>query len=60
MSGSPFLTHVNLREDRIQPGVHPFSLPILADGLSLEFTTPVTFFVGENGAGKSSLLEALA
>ena len=60
MSGSPFLTHVNLREDRIQPGMHPFSLPILADGLSLEFTTPVTFFVGENGAGKSSLLEALA
>ena len=58
--GSPFLTHVSLREDRVQPGVHPFTLPILADDLSLEFTTPVTFFVGENGSGKSSLLEALA
>lgn len=58
--GSPFLTRVTLREDRIQPGVHPFSLPILADGLSLEFTTPVTFLVGENGSGKSSVLEALA
>jgi hypothetical protein len=33
---------------------------ILADGLSLEFTTPVTFFVGENGAGKSTVLEAIA
>lgn len=58
--GSPFLTHVALREDRAQPGVHPFTLPILADGLSLEFTTPVTFLVGENGSGKSSVLEALA
>jgi len=58
--GSPFLTHVGLRMDRVQPGVHPFTLPILTDDLSLEFTTPVTFFVGENGSGKSSLLEALA
>jgi len=58
--GSPFLTRVGLRGDRVQPGTHPFTLPILCDGLSLEFTTPVTFFVGENGTGKSSLLEALA
>ena len=58
--GSPFLTHVGLRMDRVQPEVHPFALPILADGLSLEFTTPITFFVGENGSGKSSVLEALA
>jgi predicted ATPase len=26
---------------------------------SIEFTTPVTFFVGENGTGKSTLLKAL-
>jgi predicted ATPase len=50
---------MTLREDRVQHGVHPFTLPILS-GLSLEFTTPVTFLVGENGTGKSSLLEALA
>lgn len=60
ITGSPFLTHVGLHRDRVQPDVHPFTLPILADGLSLEFTTPVTFFVGENGSGKSSVLEALA
>lgn len=58
--GSPFLTRVGLREDRVQHGVHPFTLPILQNGLAFEFTTPVTFFVGENGSGKSSLLEALA
>jgi predicted ATPase len=58
--GSPFLTRVALRDDRVQPGVHPFTLPMLADGLTLDFTTPVTFLVGENGSGKSTLLEALA
>ncbi|HYW30299.1 MAG TPA: AAA family ATPase [Gemmatimonas sp.] len=60
VAGSPFLTSVLLREDRIRPGEHPFTLPILADALSLEFTTPITFLVGENGSGKSSVLEALA
>jgi predicted ATPase len=49
-----------LREDRIQHGVHPFEIPILRGGLDLRLTTPVTFLVGENGTGKSSLLEALA
>lgn len=58
--GSPFLIDVALREERVQPGVHPFDLPLLENGLSLRFTTPVTFLVGENGSGKSTLLEALA
>ncbi len=58
--GGPFLTRVGLRADRVQSDVHPFTLPILSGGLSLEFTTPVTFLVGENGSGKSSILEALA
>lgn len=58
--GSPFLTHVTLHSDRVQPGVHPFTLPILRDDFALEFSTPVTFFVGENGSGKSSLMEGLA
>lgn len=58
--GSPFLTHVTLRHDRVQPGVHPFTLPLLKPELDLRFKTPVTFLVGENGSGKSTLLEALA
>jgi predicted ATPase len=59
--GSPFLTHISLREDRVQPGVHPFTIPLIKDGeLDLNLTTPVTFLVGENGSGKSTLLEALA
>lgn len=58
--GSPFLTGVELLPERVIPGRHPCDIPLLADGLSLRFTTPVTFMVGENGTGKSTLLEALA
>jgi predicted ATPase len=59
--GSPYLVRVSLRQDRIQRGVHPFTIPLLArEELDLGFTTPVTFLVGENGSGKSTLLEGLA
>ncbi len=60
VSGSPFLTRISLREDRIQAGTHPFEIPLLRNGLALSLTTPVTFLVGENGSGKSTILEALA
>ena len=38
----------------------PFSVPIIKSLKQLEFTTEVTFLVGENGSGKSTLLEAIA
>lgn len=38
----------------------PFCLPIIQNTKSILFTKPVTFFVGENGAGKSTILEAIA
>ncbi|MFC1895313.1 AAA family ATPase [Thermodesulfobacteriota bacterium] len=39
---------------------YPFSLPLFRETESISFTSPVTFFVGENGTGKSTLLEAIA
>jgi len=41
-------------------GGFPFSVPALRDLAVIEFDVPVTLLVGENGTGKSTLLEALA
>ena len=46
--------------DKVDPDVHPFNIPAFSRGIDLNFTSKVTFFVGENGTGKSTLLEALA
>lgn len=39
---------------------YPFSLPLVRQLRALRFEAPVTFFVGENGSGKSTMLEAIA
>ncbi len=39
---------------------YPFSIPAVQHIGSIRFTSPVTFFVGENGTGKSTLIEAIA
>lgn len=39
---------------------YPFSLPIFRHLTRLRLTSPVTFFIGENGTGKSTLMEAIA
>jgi predicted ATPase len=58
--GVPYLKELRLLPERVQAfDAHPFSLPFVR-GLHLTFDTAVTFLVGENGTGKSTLLEALA
>ena len=42
------------------PDSFPFNLPMIRALDTLEFTSPVTFFVGENGSGKSTVLETIA
>ena len=39
---------------------YPFCLSIIKNLQEIEFSTQVTFFVGENGTGKSTILEAIA
>lgn len=39
---------------------YPFNLALFQSTEAICFSTPVTFFVGENGTGKSTLLEALS
>lgn len=39
---------------------YPFNLEIFRKTDCIEFSKPVTFFIGENGTGKSTLLKAIA
>lgn len=39
---------------------YPFSIPAVKDIESIHFDNPVTFLVGENGSGKSTIVEAIA
>jgi predicted ATPase len=55
------LEKVHIIQDRFPTLTHyPFDLDFLRKTTSLDFETPVTFFVGENGTGKSTLLKAVA
>jgi predicted ATPase len=58
---APFLKRIELLEGAFRAGEFPFTLPFLAGGsFRLDLTAPVTVLVGENGTGKSTLLEAIA
>lgn len=39
---------------------YPFNLQIFKNGLSIDFKSPITFILGENGFGKSTFLESLS
>jgi len=49
-----------LRERVTKWSEYPFNIPAIASLDSLELGSRVCFFVGENGTGKSTLLEAVA
>ena len=55
----PFLRSVRRRSGGDE-GRFPFSVPAIRSLEGLDLAAPVTFFVGENGSGKSTVLEAIA
>ncbi len=56
----PYLAGVRIVPERIPAeGGFPFTLPFVPL-LELKFNAAVTFFTGENGSGKSTMLEAIA
>ncbi len=55
------LRKINIKSDQFPTKAsYPFNLEIFNRTKSLLFHTPITFFIGENGTGKSTLLKALA
>jgi predicted ATPase len=60
-SPGPYLLEVEYLRDRVpDERRYPYSLPVVRNLRKLAFHPRVTFLVGENGTGKSTLLEALA
>ncbi|MFK0688869.1 AAA family ATPase [Mesorhizobium sp. IMUNJ 23033] len=58
---APYLKRTVLEPARVADWEkYPWNLPIFREReFQLEFTTPITIIVGENGTGKSTLLEAI-
>jgi predicted ATPase len=55
------LKEISLLRQRVTEwSEYPFNIPAIASLHSLEISSRVCFFVGENGTGKSTLLEATA
>lgn len=57
----PFLQNVTLKKENIPSfSAYPYCLPAIRTLQSLAFHPNVTFIIGENGTGKSTLLEGIA
>jgi predicted ATPase len=58
---APYLKRIWLDPSRIDDrAAYPFCLPFLHDDFELSFDRSITIIAGENGTGKSTLLEGIA
>src|ERR1700722_10916530 len=58
---APYLKRIWVDHSRIPDATaYPFCLPFLSKGFELDFDHAITIIVGENGTGKSTLLEGIA
>lgn len=58
---APYLRTLRLDPSLVpNPDAYPYCLPFLRDGFELAFDHAITIIVGENGTGKSTLLEGIA
>src|SRR5690349_20912785 len=58
--GAPYLERIQLLQERVSSfDAYPFNLPLIRS-LDMQFREPIIFLVGENGSGKSTIIEAIA
>jgi len=58
---APYLKRIWIDAARVPDReAYPFCLPFIRDGFELNFERAITIIVGENGTGKSTLLEGIA
>lgn len=55
-----YIKSINIEYTKIPKNDYISKLSVVKNIKKLEFNKPVTFFVGENGLGKSTLIEAIA
>ena len=56
-----YVSRISLRKDKVESfDRYPFTLPIVRSFDYIDLHPKVTYFIGENGSGKSTFLEALA
>ena len=56
-----YINKISLKRDEIENfNKYPFDIKIIKELTGIELTSRVTFFVGENGTGKSTFIEAIA
>lgn len=61
MEEKPYIRAIKLKApEGLDWASYPYVIPAVNDLENIEFHPDVTFFVGENGSGKSTILEALA
>ncbi|GEN84495.1 ABC transporter ATP-binding protein [Sporosarcina luteola] len=59
-SFSQYIRAVRLKREQLPHGQFPFTLPFIRNLHELELHPNITYVIGENGMGKSTLLEAIA
>lgn len=57
----PYIREISLKREKVFDGTrYPFTIPAVRHLDRLSFDPDVTFLIGENGTGKSTLLEAIS